>query len=166
MTSYIESSLGRSERIVYKAQVSWLSQFWGIVFGILLLMWVIGILLIVSAVLNVMTTELALTNKRVIAKFGFIRRQTIELNINRIESISVNQGFWGRIFNYGSIVVRGTGGSHAPIPYIAWPMEFRQQFNDFIDNEIDAASKNQIEVKPPAVWGGRKRWFLFYIAKS
>ena len=166
MASYIESSLGRSERIVYKAQVSWLSQFWGIVFGILLLMWVIGILLIVSAVLNVMTTELALTNKRVIAKFGFVRRQTIELNINRIESISVNQGFWGRIFNYGSIVVRGTGGSHAPIPYIARPMEFRQQFNDFIDNEIDAASKNQIEVKPPAVWGGRKRWFLFYIAKS
>ena len=151
MASYIESSLGRSERIVYKAQVSWLSQFWGIVFGILLLIWVIGIVLIVSAVLNVMTTELALTNKRVIAKFGFIRRQTIELNINRIESISVNQGFWGRIFNYGSIVVRGTGGSHAPIPYIARPMEFRHQFNDFIDNEIDAALKNQIEVKPPAV---------------
>ena len=46
MASYIESSLGRSERIVYKAQVSWLSQFWGIVFGILLLMWVIGIVLI------------------------------------------------------------------------------------------------------------------------
>ena len=151
MASYIESSLGRSERIVYKAQVSWLSQFWGIVFGILLLMWVIGIVLIVSAVLNVMTTELALTNKRVIAKFGFIRRQTIELNINRIESISVNQGFWGRIFNYGSIVVRGTGGSHAPIPYIARPMEFRQQFNDFIDNEIDVASTHQIEVNPPAV---------------
>ncbi len=145
MASYIESSLGRSERIVYKAQVSWLSQFWGIVFGILLLMWVIGILLIVSAVLNVMTTELALTNKRVIAKFGFIRRQTIELNINRIESISVNQGFWGRIFNYGSIVVRGTGGSHAPIPYIARPMEFRQQFNDFIDNEIDGSRKIKLE---------------------
>ena len=145
MASYIESSLGRSERIVYKAQVSWLSQFWGIVFGILLLMWVIGILLIVSAVLNVMTTELALTNKRVIAKFGFIRRQTIELNINRIESISVNQGFWGRIFNYGSVVVRGTGGSHAPIPYIARPMEFRQQFNDFIDNEIDGSRKIKLK---------------------
>ena len=101
MASYIESSLGRGERIVYKAQVSWFSQFWRIFFGILLLMWVIGIVFIVFAILNVMTTELALTNKRVIAKFGFIRRQTIEININRIESISVNQGFWGRIFNYG-----------------------------------------------------------------
>ena len=109
MASYIESSLGRGERIVYKAQVSWFSPFWGVFFGILLLMWVIGIVFIVFAVLNVMTTELALTNKRVIAKFGFIRRQTIEININRIESISVNQGFWGRIFNYGSVVVRGTG---------------------------------------------------------
>ena len=77
----------------------------------------------------------SLTNKRLIAKAGFIRRQTIELNIDRAESLSVIQGFWGRIFNYGSIVIRGTGGSHAPIPYIARPMEFRQQFNDFIDNE-------------------------------
>ena len=59
MASYIESSLGRGERIVYKAQVSWFSQFWRIFFGILLLMWVIGIVFIVFAVLNVMTTELA-----------------------------------------------------------------------------------------------------------
>lgn len=159
MASYIESSLGRSERIVYKAQVSWLSQLGRLVFGALFallirkipIIGIIGILFIIVAVLNVMTTELALTNKRLIAKAGFIRRQTIELNIDRAESLSVIQGFWGRISNYGSIVVRGTGGSHAPIPYIARPMEFRQQFNDFIDNEIDTASKNQIEVKPPAV---------------
>ena len=140
MTSYIESSLGRGERMFIKRSIvvfPILEDF----FRILLLMWVIGIVFIVFAVLNVMTTELALTNKRVIAKFGFIRRQTIEININRIESISVNQGFWGRIFNYGSVVVRGTGGSHAPIPYIARPMEFRQQFNDFIDNEIGGGSK-------------------------
>ena len=82
------------------------------------------------------------SNKRLIAKAGFIRRQTIELNIDRAESLSVIQGFWGRIFNYGSIVIRGTGGSHAPIPYIARPMEFRQQFNDFIDNEIGGARKS------------------------
>ena len=144
MASYIENSLGRNERIVYKAQVSWLSQFGRLVFGTLFallireipIIGIIGILFIIVAVLNVMTTELALTNKRLIAKAGFIRRQTIELNIDRAESLSVIQGFWGRIFNYGFIVVRGTGVSHAPIPYIARPMEFRQQFNDFIDNEI------------------------------
>ena len=150
MASYIESSLGQNERIVYKAQVSWLSQFGRLVFGALFallireipIIGIIGILFIIVAVLNVMTTELALTNKRLIAKAGFIRRQTIELNIDRAESLSVIQGFWGRIFNYGSIVIRGAGGSHAPIPYIARPMEFRQQFNDFIDNEIGGAQKS------------------------
>lgn len=150
MASYIESSLGQNERIVYKAQVSWLSQFGRLVVGALFallireipIIGIIGILFIIVAVLNVMTTELALTNKRLIAKAGFIRRQTIELNIDRAESLSVIQGFWGRIFNYGSIVIRGTGGSHAPIPYIARPMEFRQQFNDFIDNEIGGARKS------------------------
>ena len=72
MASYIESSLGRSERIVYKAQVSWLSQFGRLVFGALFallireipIIGIIGILFIIVAVLNVMTTELALTNKK------------------------------------------------------------------------------------------------------
>ncbi|UOO81955.1 PH domain-containing protein [Uruburuella testudinis] len=84
-----------------------------------------------------MTTELALTNKKVIAKFGFIRRSTIELNLDKVESISVEQGFIGRIFNFGSIVVRGTGGSQAPIPYIAQPLEFRRQVNALLDKKAD-----------------------------
>ena len=71
MASYIENSLGRNERIVYKAQVSWLSQFGRLVFGALFallireipIIGIIGILFIIVAVLNVMTTELALTNR-------------------------------------------------------------------------------------------------------
>ncbi len=119
---------------VYKAQVSWLSQFWYYIWGILLIAFFIGIIFFIIAVLNVMTTELALTNKKVIAKFGFIRRSTIELNLDKVESISVEQGFIGRMFNFGSIIVRGTGGSQAPIPYIARPLEFRQQVNDLLDH--------------------------------
>lgn len=134
MASYVESNLGRDERIVYKAQVSWLSQFWYYIWGILLIAFFIGIIFFIIAVLNVMTTELALTNKKVIAKFGFIRRSTIELNLDKVESISVEQGFIGRMFNFGSIIVRGTGGSQAPIPYIARPLEFRQQVNDLLDH--------------------------------
>lgn len=140
MASYIESTLGRDEHIIYKAQVSWLSQFWNYIFGIFTLVFFIGIIFFVVAILNVMTTELALTNKKIIAKFGFIRRSTIELNLDKIESISVDQGFLGRIFNFGSVIVRGVGGSHAPIPYIARPLEFRQQVNELL-NQKDELKK-------------------------
>ena len=78
---------------------------------------VVGGVLIAIAAIHVLTTELALTNKRIIAKSGLIRRNTIELKTNRVESLGVNQGILGRIFNFGSIVVKGVGGSHAPIPY-------------------------------------------------
>lgn len=142
MASYIEANLGRDEKIIYKAQVSWLSQFWYFVFGILLFpIFFIGLIFFVFAAINVMSTELALTNKRVIAKFGFIRRQTIEINLSKAESVAVNQGVIGRIFNFGSIVINGTGGSQAPIPYIARPMEFRQQTNALLDQISSPAPK-------------------------
>lgn len=146
MGSYIEENLARDEQIIMKAQVTWLSQFWYLLFGILFILSsfgskslvgvVVGGVLIAIAAIHVLTTELALTNKRIIAKSGLIRRNTIELKTNRVESLGVNQGILGRIFNFGSIVVKGVGGSHAPIPYIARPMEFRQQVNNYLD-ELD-----------------------------
>lgn len=143
MGNYIESNLGRDEVILEKAHVSWLSQIGYIVFGILTLFIGIGIIFILIAIINVWTTELAITNRRVIAKTGLIRRNTIELKVTRVESLGVHQGILGRIFNFGSIVVKGIGGSNAPIPYIAKPLEFRKRVNHYLD-ELD--DKNAIEV--------------------
>ena len=153
MASYIEQNLAKDENIICKAQVSWLSQFWYLFFGGLfilsalvgknLFIFLLGGLFILIAFLNVVTTELAITNRRVIAKFGLIQRQTIELKVNKVESLSVNQGVIGRIFNFGSIVVVGTGGSNAPIPYIANPMNFRQQVNQFLDDYDDGKIAQQ-----------------------
>lgn len=150
MGSYIEENLARDEKIIIKAQVTWLSQFWYLLFGGLFILSAlgsksgvslfIGLILIGIAAIHVLTTELALTNRRIIAKSGLIRRNTIELKVNRVESLGVDQGILGRILNFGSIVVKGVGGSHAPIPYISLPMEFRQQVNNFLD-ELDDADK-------------------------
>ena len=90
-----------------------------------------AILLIFAAILffrawlYAYSTELAVTSKRVIAKFGFIRRDTVELRHDKVESFHVKQGIIGRIFDFGSIVVTGSGGTNAPIPYIANPLRFR-----------------------------------------
>lgn len=150
MGSYIEENLARDEQIIVKAQVTWLSQFWYLLFGGLFVLlalpsknfifFLVGAIFIGVAVIHVITTELALTNRRIIAKSGLIRRNTIELKVNRVESLGVDQGVLGRILNFGSIVVKGVGGSNAPIPYIAKPMEFRQQVNNFLD-ELDDQDK-------------------------
>lgn len=79
------------------------------------------------------TTELAITNKRVIAKFGLISRKTIEINISKVESIQVDQSIIGRIFNYGSLVISGAGNPQAPIPKIDDPICFRRKFSEIQD---------------------------------
>ncbi len=72
------------------------------------------------------TTEIAVTSSRVIYKRGMISRYVAEININRIEGINVFQSFWGRVFNYGRLVIRGLGVGEVILPPIADPLTFRK----------------------------------------
>jgi uncharacterized membrane protein YdbT with pleckstrin-like domain len=70
-------------------------------------------------------TELAVTDHRVIYKTGLLSRHTIEMNRDKVESVDIDQTLPGRIFGYGTIIVRGTGGSLEPIRDIGDPLTFR-----------------------------------------
>jgi hypothetical protein len=98
---------------------SWKGYYW----VWLLLLLPVGILL--SAVIAVRTSELVITDRRVIIKVGFIQRHTFEMFISKIESVAVFQGMTGRIFNYGTVEIRGTGGSSESFATIAAPLQFR-----------------------------------------
>ncbi len=134
MGSYVRSSIMPGEQIMYEGRLSIWSLLPLIILGFLLLfLWGLGLIFWLTAFIRYRTTELAVTNKRVIAKFGFISRRTIELNLSRIEGIQVIQGILGRIFDYGSLVISGTGSMKEPIPGIANPLGFRQAFSSVHD---------------------------------
>ena len=129
--SYIESTLSGDEKILYRGKLSLWALFPFFIIGTLLIaFYLIGLLFIIDAIIKYKTTELAVTNKRVIAKFGWIRRNTIEINLNKIESIQVQQGVFGRIFNFGSLIISGAGNPQAPIPNINDPMSFKKSFTE------------------------------------
>ena len=134
--SYIDESLIEGETILHRARVSWWSQSGHVILGILLLVVVVGLFLLVAAWIRVHSTELAITNRRVIAKFGFIRRNTVEINLEKIEALRVEQGFWGRMLNFGTLLLTGTGGSLEPIPDIADPLVFRRKFMEATDRPM------------------------------
>jgi uncharacterized membrane protein YdbT with pleckstrin-like domain len=71
------------------------------------------------------TTELAITDRRVIYKSGLLSRHTLEMNRSKVESVDVDQSILGRLFGFGTIIVRGTGGSLEPIRMISDPLTFR-----------------------------------------
>lgn len=73
------------------------------------------------------STEMAVTDRRVIAKTGFVRRNTTELNHSKVESFNIEQGIFGRVLNYGTVTIHGTGGGKTVVPNIDDPLEFRRQ---------------------------------------
>src|SRR5579862_2468866 len=72
------------------------------------------------------SVEMAVTNRRVPIKWGMAGRRTLEILLAKVESISVDETFWGRTLGYGTIVIRGTGGTPEPIVMVAHPGEFRR----------------------------------------
>lgn len=71
------------------------------------------------------TTELAITSRRVIYKSGLLRRNTLEMNLSKVESVGVTQTVLGRIFGYGKVELKGTGETLTPLLLIADPLRFR-----------------------------------------
>ncbi|MEO8629448.1 MAG: PH domain-containing protein [Betaproteobacteria bacterium] len=134
MASYIDNALITDEKVIYVGHISLWSLTHLIVLGVLLLAaFGAGLILLIWAYIRYKTTELAITNKRVIAKFGFISRRTIELNIHKVESIQVDQHVLGRMFNFGSLIISGAGTPQAPIPGISDPLQFRRAFMEAQD---------------------------------
>jgi uncharacterized membrane protein YdbT with pleckstrin-like domain len=101
------------------------------------------VLLVISAGLFVAgaikrgATEMALTNKRIIVKTGLATRRTIELLLSKIESIVVEEPAIGRMLGYGTVIIRGTGGTPEVFEKISRPLEFREQ----VQSELAAAQK-------------------------
>ena len=98
MASYIDKVLIAGERVVYQARLSlWPFTGW-ILLGVVTLPIVIGLIILLWVWMRYASTELAITNKRIIVKFGFINRSTVELNLARVESLQVHQSLFGRMF--------------------------------------------------------------------
>ncbi len=134
MSSYVDKVLIKDEAVIYLAKLSLWSFFWYFFFGLLLLpLFGAGLILWIAAWIIYISTELAITNKRIISKKGLIQRQTVEMFLEKIESIQVDQGVLGRVFNFGSITIAGTGGDKSPINNISDPIEFRKAFMTAVD---------------------------------
>jgi len=135
--SYIDDSLIEGEVLVHRARVSWWSQFGLVLLGVLTLIAVVGLVFLIWAWVRVRSTELAITSRRIIAKFGFVKRHTVEINLDKVESLKVEQGVWGRFLNFGTIFISGAGTSVAPIPNIADPLVFRRKFMEATNRPLN-----------------------------
>jgi uncharacterized membrane protein YdbT with pleckstrin-like domain len=144
--SYLDDHLLAGERIVYRARLHW-SLFLvsiaviGAAIGLAIILglyapdyWYagaalagVGLLLAIGPAIRYASSEFAVTDKRVVAKLGFIERESLETLLSKIEAIGVDQGILGRMLGFGTITITGTGGTEESFPHIANPLEFRRQ---------------------------------------
>ncbi len=139
---YIENNLLPGEKVAYWARlrpIIFLSPAIVAVVGLsaLAVSWIPAVLILLAALVlgldryvRFITSEFAVTNRRVLVKTGLIRRHTLELLLGRVETVGVDQGIFGRIWNYGTITVIGTGGTKELFPGIAKPLDFRKAVQD------------------------------------
>lgn len=114
---------------VVRSKGGYLKILWGlhalIRFGILGT-FLLGLYFFAHMMIVKATTEIAVTSERLVYKKGLVARNVGELNVDRIEGVSVRQGVLGRIFGYGNVVIRGMGVGEVILPPIEAPIEFRR----------------------------------------
>jgi uncharacterized membrane protein YdbT with pleckstrin-like domain len=95
------------------------------------------------------TTEIAVTNHRIIYKAGFIRRDTVEILMDKVESVDVDQSIMGRLLDYGTVTVRGTGAGFEPLKGIAHPIDLRTHIMGVArDNPDVSHAPSSLQSKP------------------
>lgn len=120
MGTYVDNNLIKDEHVEFETTYHW------IIFCNLRAIFT----LFIAPMLDRYTDEFAVTNRRVIVKTGLISRRTLEMNLNKIESVNVDQSIFGRILGYGTITIIGTGGTRESFPDISNPLKFRKKFQE------------------------------------
>lgn len=145
--AYIENNLMNNEKIIKFAKPTYKILLLPLIWLILSIVigfsfhWISGLCIFVtialpigiSRLITIYSTELALTNQRVMAKMGLIKRDSFEIKLDKIESIKLDQTIFSRILNYGFIGVYGTGGNRCNIPLIDDPLSFKKLCNEEIE---------------------------------
>lgn len=141
MGNYVESNLLPGEAVAYQARVHGVIYMWPGIFtaygvyslssgGSLGFAFILsGIVLAAIATMRIDTTEFAVTNRRIIAKAGILRRRSIETLLEKVESVMVDQSILGRMLDYGTVIVGGTGGMREGFKLMAHPAKLRSQIN-------------------------------------
>jgi uncharacterized membrane protein YdbT with pleckstrin-like domain len=141
VVSYIDENLLPDEHVVYRAKLHWIifaRAILVLVVGLVLVfvprigqaglvVLLLGVVMLVPPFVAYRTTELGVTNKRVIVKTGLVRRRTLELLLRQVEAILVDQSLLGRLFGFGSITLTGTGGVREIFHRVRDPLELRRR---------------------------------------
>ncbi len=131
---YVQDTIGNNEKIIYTVKFHWMYTLVAFLNLLFLGIFIIGIIKFLRMIINKWTTERVLTNLRYIQKTGWIRRNTEEISISKIEEVDLKQSVLGRILGFGSINISGTGSGQITLKSIDDPLMFQKNLNNLKAN--------------------------------
>jgi uncharacterized membrane protein YdbT with pleckstrin-like domain len=138
--SYVDSNLLPGEQVTFRTHLSLVIFRVPVALAVVALVFyligpetrVVGHLFLLGALaaaavkyFDYASSEFAVTNKRIIIKVGFLKRRTLEMQVQKVETVAVNQGIGARILGYGDILVTGTGGTKEAFRHVSAPLKLR-----------------------------------------
>lgn len=128
--TYIEKHLNYGETLVRVGRFHWLwyARAWAalILFGWL----IVGLIYFIYEMIRLITTEFAVTDRRLVKKTGFIAANVDQMSLEAIEGASMKQGVIGRIFGFGNLEIEGRGEGEVDFPTMAAPAKFLKAVNE------------------------------------
>lgn len=145
MSHYVENNLGKNETIVQKAKLNGLFLLGAWIKGILFF-WLLFIPLIkaIAVTIRFNNIEFGITNKRIVGKTGVLNTSSLDAPLNKIQNVSSNQPFLGKIFNYGTVTVNTAAGIYK-FEAIKNPDQFKNAIMAQIDQYEEDRVKQQAE---------------------
>lgn len=143
MGKYVERNLNLKETILKNAELHPIHLIMAWVWGVLgCFLLFIPTILAIKVTITYCTTELSITDKRVIGKVGFIKSASLDAPLNKIQSVNVSSGLWGKIFKYGNIEIM-SGGDRL----IFNGIKDADGFKKFLMNQIDEYENEKIRIQ-------------------
>jgi uncharacterized membrane protein YdbT with pleckstrin-like domain len=148
--SYVSRRLALGETVQYEGKFHWIQKAWPWVALLVLGVLVVGVIIWLVELVRMGTTQMVVTNRRVLLKKGFFSIKLDELTLGSIEGSHVDQSIFGRIFGYGKLTLRGRGETQLLFPTMDRPGAFRAAIEDArMHGEVQSMAVAH-EPEPPA----------------
>lgn len=80
-------------------------------------------------------SSITIQKKQIILRTGVLVRQTIDIPLNKIETIDIRQSIVGSVLRYGSLIITGTGGTRRLINYLQKPLTCRRYIEQLMNEQ-------------------------------
>jgi uncharacterized membrane protein YdbT with pleckstrin-like domain len=143
---YIEDHLIENERVIYRTTLHWAILLGPGMIIVLAGLWIpskgmsaltllaLGVIWGVVSTVSLQTSEIGVTDKRLLLRVGFPLRRKYDISLEKIQIVDIYQPSLGKFLNFGKIIIQSAGGKRYAFRMISSPIDLRDEIARQVDS--------------------------------